>query len=129
MRSLILWLLGVNLAFAHIPGAKETDEAYKWADRQMSQDNGSCCGEGDVQVLDAEEWNVAPDGHYRVHIAGAWRDVPLRSSVRDAERDPNPLGQAVVWWNRNTYDNWVAHKLPLANFFPVIYCFAPGTLT
>lgn len=128
-------LIGASLTFApgvllaHIPGAPVNSEEYKWADRQMSIDNWGCCGVGDVQVLGPDEWSVAPDGHFLVRLMNTWHDVPLRSRTRDGDHDPNPLGQAVVWWNRTAHDDWGKYGHPAQNFRLEIYCFAPGVLT
>jgi hypothetical protein len=114
-------------ALAHIEGYPLSHPWNLWAERQVDDAGRSCCGAGDAQVLETDQWRMTAKGQYQVYLVGRWRDVEARMWLRNASNDPNPVGQAVVWWNRATYEQWATHG-GSGDFGVFVYCFSPGEL-
>lgn len=134
MRTVTYHLIFIGLLFsalpvlAHIDGEPLDSQQSYWADRQRNLDDKGCCGLGDAQVLEDDEWRIGPEGRYQVLILAKWRDVQPYMGTKDYQTDPNPTGHAVVWWNRDTYQMWFNNGYSDDEFNPAIFCFVSGEL-
>ena len=86
------------------PPPDANPDLHAWFDRQHAVSGAWCCN---------LEWRSTGDA-YQVLIGGEWHQV-TPDEIRDPAGDPNPTGQAIVWYRQ--YDGG----------FLKIYCFAPGT--
>lgn len=105
-----------TLAFAAPPpNADPNSETSKWFERQHNLNDAGCCGQGDGHVLKDNQWRISDQG-YEVLIDSKWHRIARWHRLRDAETDPNPTGNAVVWYSyvRDEPDGIK------------IWCFAPG---
>jgi hypothetical protein len=94
------------------PGTDLNSPIHTWFEHQHSIIGNWCCKVADGHILSASEWRRSA-AHYEVRIDGVWYPVPP-TSLRDPAGDPNPTGQAVVWWSRFEAEI-------------TIHCFAPGS--
>lgn len=96
---LLLVLAGTSSAKPPF-GSDPTSPVAQWFARQHNQRGGSCCGESDGHRLEDNQWKIVGTGaatHYEVLIDGQWYPVEDWMLRKDA-KDPNPTGQAVVWY-------------------------------
>jgi hypothetical protein len=83
-----------------------------WIQGLTDASGKGCCDTADGYPAEAD-WD-SDTGRYRVHIEGAWYDVPDEALVKT----PNRLGYAVVWY-------YPIHELD-GRMTPKIRCFLPG---
>jgi hypothetical protein len=83
----------------------------EWLKQQRNQNGNLCCDGDDWTRADDLEWSASA-GRYKVRIGTDWLDVPPEALIRE----PNKMGHVLVW-------------LRYLNGQPVVFCFAPGTLS
>ena len=90
--TLSLLLLWAGLAYAHVPGHPEWNDVLG---ASTNQQGTSCCGQGDVHLLDFDEWRETTHG-YEVFVVGEWREV---AKWQVTTNKVNPTGKALVWYS------------------------------
>jgi len=115
-----LLFLSVSSLAAPPEGANPNSEIYKWFDRQVDSVGHPCCGQGDGQLLEPDEWRVTNDGTYEVFLIDRWRPISVALFTKEWKKDPNRTGKAAVWWNKELYKTERGKV--------TIYCFSPGEL-
>jgi len=82
-----------KLADAHIPGREEWNDVLSASKNQY---NGQCCGLGDAQLMEFDDWRRTIDGNYEVHLLGQWRRIePWKITINQV----NPTGKAIIWYD------------------------------
>lgn len=120
--SLILMLgliyLGIDaiskMAHAHVAGHPEWNEVLG---ASTNQQGTSCCGLGDVHLLDFDEWRGDSARGYEVLIQGEWHKVP---PWKLTQNEPNPTAHALVWYGSIEGTEHGSHYRNIA-----VYCFRP----
>jgi hypothetical protein len=102
-----LAMLWAVVAFAHDTSRPELNTWFN----HLASGKGLCCSLTDGVTVQDPDWR-AKDGHYQVHLYGAWRDVPDDAVITE----PNLFGPTMVW--------------PLRGIDGLtIRCFMPGSMT
>jgi hypothetical protein len=104
----IAGMLALVPAWAHDHSNPANNE---WLKQQRNQNGNLCCDGDDWTRADDLEWS-AESGRYKVKVEGQWLDVPPEALTQA----PNKMGHVLVWLRR-------------LNGQPVVFCFAPGTLS
>ena len=82
-----------KLADAHIPGHEEWNDVLSASKNQY---NGQCCGLGDAQLVEFDDWRRTIDGNYEVYLLGQWRPIePWKITINHL----NPTGKAIIWYD------------------------------
>jgi hypothetical protein len=114
--ALVLPFGSTKLAEAHIPGHGEWDDVLAASKNQY---NGQCCGLGDAQLVEFDDWRRTIDGNYEVYLLGQWwRIEPWKITINQV----NPTGKAIVWYDADPEEE--AEEAD-AVVRVIIYCFKP----
>jgi hypothetical protein len=114
--ALVLPFGATKRAEAHIPGHEEWDDVLA---ASKNQHNGQCCGLGDAQLVEFDDWRRTIDGNYEVYLLGQWRRVePWKITTNQV----NPTGKAIVWYDPDPAEE--AEETG-AVVRVIIYCFRP----
>ena len=115
MLGALLQLELTKLADANLPGHEE------WNDMLSARRNqyGQCCGLGDAQLVEFDDWRRTIDGNYEVYLLGQWRPIePWKITINQA----NPTGKAIIWYDADSEEE--AEKADgVARV--IIHCFKP----
>jgi hypothetical protein len=102
----------VKLANAHIPGHEEWNDVLSASKNQY---NGQCCGLGDANLVEFDDWQRTIDGNYAVYLLGQWRRIePWQITINQV----NPTGKAIVWYDVDLGEDGAVVRV-------IIYCFKP----
>ena len=114
--ALVLPLGSTKLAEAHIPGHEEWNDVLSASKNQY---NGQCCGLGDAQLVEFDDWRRTVDGNYEVYLLGQWRRIePWKITINQV----NPTGRAIVWYNADPEEEAEGSDAVVR---VIIYCFKP----
>jgi hypothetical protein len=84
-----------------------------------NQYNGQCCGLGDAQLVEFDDWRRTVDGNYEVYLLGQWRRIePWKITINQV----NPTGRAIVWYNADPEEEAEESDAVVR---VIIYCFKP----
>jgi hypothetical protein len=121
VASVFALVVAGHIAAIHQAAARDLDGRYAnsslhgWFEGLRSS-KGPCCSDADGTALSDVDWE-SKDGHYRVHIAGQWWDVPDEAVIKE----PNRAGRTMVW---------PVYISPLGGPVRIdIRCFMPGSMT
>ena len=112
----LLWFGLTTFAAAHIPGHEEWHDVLSASKNQY---NVQCCGLGDAQLVEFDDWRRTSDGNYEVYLLGKWRRIEPWKITTD---QLNPTGKAIVWYDPDPADQ--AEETG-AVVRVIIYCFKP----
>ena len=86
-------------------------EFATWIEGLTNPATGLSCAEFDPHLLGQSDWRLEGD-HYKILIAGEWRDVPAAAIV---DRTGNPTGDAIAFYAGAADED--------ASVAPLVYCF------
>ena len=100
-------------------GRMGVDGHEEWNDvlsATKSQYNGQCCGLGDAQLVEFDDWRRTIDGNYEVYLLGQWRRIePWKITINQV----NPTGREFV------RDDADPEEEAEAMVRVIIFCFKP----
>lgn len=114
----VLGMLGIGISAAigrDLDGRFAGSPLHDWFE-SLRSGKGPCCSDADGTVISDADWE-SKNRHYRVFVAGAWRDVPDEAVITE----PNRIGRTMVWP--------VYLRGPTEMHFDGIRCFMPGSMS